>query len=103
MPRSAIVLDKRDNVATALRLLDKEESIPNVNRLIIFNEYPDQTIFGYFAHPEKVVLISKWDEVLNLLKISHPGKAEVAVYPNADVQYCSTNTGSKVLNFISDN
>jgi nickel-dependent lactate racemase len=71
----------------------------NIRRLIIYNEYPDLTIYGFFANPEKVQVISKWDEVLELLRKKYPGSAKVAVYPNADIQYCSTNKGSKVLQF----
>jgi len=71
----------------------------NVRRLIVFSEYPDQTIFGYFAQPEKVVLVSDWNEVLNLLKESHSGAVKAAVYPNADIQYCSSRKGSASLKF----
>lgn len=70
-----------------------------VTRLIIYNEYPDLTIFGYFAQPEKVLVLTKWSEVTALLEKEHPGQTAVAVYPNADIQYCSSNSGSSVLNF----
>jgi lactate racemase len=59
----------------------------NVRRLIIYNEYPDQTMPGYFAQPEKITLLSKWEDVVALLEKEYPGKAAVAVYPNADIQY----------------
>jgi lactate racemase len=72
---------------------------PNIQRLIIYNEYPDLTIYGFFANPEKVNLISDWDGVIARLQKTHPGKAKVAVYPNADIQYCSSSKGSKVLSF----
>jgi hypothetical protein len=74
---------------------------PSVRQLIIFSEYPDLTIYNYFAQPEKVKVMSNWDEVVALLKKSHPGRAAVAIYPNADIQYCSTSSGSKVLSFFS--
>ncbi len=67
----------------------------NVERLIIFSQYPDLTMYGYFAQPEKVKIVSDWGEVLRSL----PSKAKVAVYPNADIQYCSQAPGSKVLVF----
>ncbi len=70
-----------------------------VKRLIIFNQYPDLTIFGYFAQPEKVLLLTKWDEVTALLEKEHPGQTSVAVYPNADIQFSSRNSGSSILNF----
>jgi nickel-dependent lactate racemase len=72
---------------------------PQVKRLIIYNEYPDRTIFGYFAQPEIVVLLSKWNDVLDLLTKRHPGQAKVGVYPNADIQYCSAAKGSSILKF----
>jgi nickel-dependent lactate racemase len=73
----------------------------NVNRLIVYTQYPDLTLYGYFSQPEKVTILSNWDEALALLKKSHPGFARVAVYPNADIQYCSTASGSNVLSFLS--
>jgi nickel-dependent lactate racemase len=74
---------------------------PAIRQLIIFSEYPDLAIYNYFAQREKVRVMSKWDEVIALLKKSHPGSARVAIYPNADIQYCSTSSGSKVLSFFS--
>jgi lactate racemase len=59
----------------------------NVNELIIFSEYPDLTVGGYFKQREKVKIISRWTDVLDLLSKLFPGKAKVAVYPNADIQY----------------
>jgi lactate racemase len=73
----------------------------NIKRLIIYTEYPDLTIYGLFAQPEKVKVVCQWDEVLSLLRQSHPGQASVAVYPNSDIQYCSSASGSKSLSFIS--
>jgi lactate racemase len=70
-----------------------------VKRLIIFNEFPDLTIFGYFAQPEKVRLMTKWSEVTAFLEKEHPGQTSVAIYPNADIQYSSRNSGSSILNF----
>lgn len=72
---------------------------PNINHLIIYNEYPDQTLFGYFAQPEKIILLSKWTEVIEVLSRYHNGNTKVAVYPNSDIQYCSSRKGSSVLKF----
>ncbi len=74
----------------------------NVSRLIIYNEYPDLTLYGLFSQPERVVIISEWKEVLALLKESHGRETQAAVYPNADIQYSSAGPGSKALSFISD-
>ena len=64
---------------------------PHLNRLIVLNEYPDPTIIDSFDPGDKVLMASKWDNVLELLASKHPDskKIKVAVYPNADIQYCS--------------
>ena len=60
----------------------------NVNHLIIFDEYPNLSIMGYFRQPERVSLMVKWNDVLNLLESYHGENARVAVYPNSEIQYC---------------
>ena len=62
---------------------------PNVNRLIVFNEYPEIASKGYFEDIDKVLLMNRWDDVLRVLEESHRPNARVAVYPNADIQYCA--------------
>jgi hypothetical protein len=74
---------------------------PNIKRLIIFNQYPDLTLYGYFANPEKVTIVTKWEEVLALLGASHKGNVKVAVYPGSDIQYSVNGPGSNVLNFVA--
>jgi nickel-dependent lactate racemase len=69
----------------------------NVRRLIIFDQYPDLSMVDGFVQKEKVTIQSKWEEVLAILQKAHPGEARVAVYPSSDIQYCSTNPGSKAL------
>ena len=61
---------------------------PQVSHLIIYNEYPDITSTGYFDDVDKISLMYKWDDVLGMLQELHGDKAEVAVYPNAEIQYC---------------
>ena len=61
---------------------------PQVNRIIIFNQYPELASKYYLEDTEKVVLLDNWDDVLKLLQESHGPGAKVAVYPNADIQYC---------------
>lgn len=61
---------------------------PNVNRLIIYNEYPDLAANGYFRAMDRIIQVSKWAGVLELLRESHGAGAEVAVFPNAEIQYC---------------
>jgi len=60
---------------------------PNVNRLIIFSEYPELSSKNYLEDTDKVVLMHDWDDVLKLLQESRKSGARVAVYPNADIQY----------------
>jgi nickel-dependent lactate racemase len=59
----------------------------NLNRLVIFNEYPELAGRRYIENTDKVIMLDKWDDVLALLKESRGGRAKVAVYPNADIQY----------------
>jgi nickel-dependent lactate racemase len=62
---------------------------PDVNRLIIFSEYPELSSRGYLEDSEKVILAHRWGDVLKLLKESRRRRVKVAVYPNADIQYCT--------------
>jgi lactate racemase len=59
---------------------------PHVKRLIVFTEYPDLAGLGYIQSSEKVMMLNKWDDVLRILEDSYGNQAEVAVYPNADIQ-----------------
>jgi lactate racemase len=61
---------------------------PQVERLIIFNEYPDLTALGYFSPADKVVALDSWDEVLRTLQERRGSAARVAVYSSAEIQYC---------------
>lgn len=64
---------------------------PNVNHLIIFSEYPEIASRGYLEETEKVLLMYQWSDVLQVLREHHGNDARVAVYPNADIQYCAIN------------
>jgi len=59
---------------------------PHVNRLIVFTEYPDLSGLGYIQPSPKVIMVHKWDDVVSLLQETHGDNADVAVYPNADIQ-----------------
>ncbi len=61
---------------------------PQVQRLIIFNEYMDRTAAGYFAPSDRVLLLDRWDDVLRVLEGRHGDAAKVAVYSSAEIQYC---------------
>jgi nickel-dependent lactate racemase len=64
-------------------------SIPqHINHLIIYTEYPDAK-WNHFEEPDKALLMYKWDDVLKLLQKSHGADTKVAVYPNAEIQYCA--------------
>jgi nickel-dependent lactate racemase len=62
---------------------------PQVNHLIIFNEYPDLASAGYFAEADRVTFLDKWDDVLGMLRELHGAEARVVVYPNAEIQCCA--------------
>jgi nickel-dependent lactate racemase len=61
---------------------------PNVNHLIVYNEYPEMTSGQYFEQSERVLMMENWDDVLRALQSFHKGDVSVGVYPNADIQYC---------------
>ncbi|MHB8104704.1 MAG: lactate racemase domain-containing protein [Dehalococcoidales bacterium] len=81
-----------NSIAGKLKLQMK---IPaNVNRLIIFNEYPELAARNYLEDTDRVVMLDDWAAVIKLLKQNHGTGTKVAVYPNADIQCCPS---SKVL------
>jgi nickel-dependent lactate racemase len=61
---------------------------PQLDRLIVFDEYKDLTSAGYFAPSEKVLILSEWDEVLRVLREKRGDGSKVAVYSSAEIQYC---------------
>jgi nickel-dependent lactate racemase len=69
--------------------LKLQKKVPtNVKRLIYFTEYPDLAARHYLEDTDRVVMVNDWDDVLKLLKKDFGKQAKVAVYPNADIQYC---------------
>jgi nickel-dependent lactate racemase len=75
-----------NEIAGKLRLQMKVPE--NINRLIIFSEYPELASKKYLEETDRVILVDNWAEVMKLLEKSHGNKAKVAVYPDADIQYC---------------
>jgi nickel-dependent lactate racemase len=62
---------------------------PQVERLIVFDEYKDLTSAGYFAPSEKVLILSEWGDVLRVVRERRGDGSKVAVYSSAEIQYCS--------------
>jgi len=58
-----------------------------VNRLLVYNEYPHMGS-NWFDDDSKIIYCSRWDEVLQLLRETYGDNSMVAVYPNAEMQYC---------------
>ena len=58
----------------------------HVNHLIVYSEYPDRGS-SWLDEDDKILYLSRWDDVINLLQKSHGAGTKVAVYPNADIQY----------------
>ena len=58
-----------------------------VNRLIVYNEYPHPGS-NWFDDDDRIIYCHQWQEVLQLLREKHGSNARVAVFPNADIQYC---------------
>lgn len=55
--------------------------------LIIMAPYLDKTFADWFANPQKVSWTRSWPETLALLQSRFPSTADVAVIPNATMQY----------------
>jgi len=67
----------------------RRSEIPqHINHIINYTEYPDLAGRGYVEEADKVLFMNNWDDVLKLLQESHGADTKVAVYPNADIQYC---------------
>ena len=60
---------------------------PHINHLITYTEYPDAK-WNRFEEPDRALLMHRWDDVLEFLQKSHGTDTKVAVYPNAEIQYC---------------
>ena len=60
----------------------------NINRLIIYSEYPELAGRNYLQSTGKLAMMDNLDEVIAALQESYGANARVAVYPNADIQYC---------------
>ena len=60
-----------------------------LSRLIVYTEYPDMAGRGWVPQGDNVLFLHKWDDVLKVLQESHGADTKVAVYPNADIQYCA--------------
>jgi hypothetical protein len=71
----------RGNVALVTKVPER------VGHVIIYSEYPDLAGRAYIEKSDKVLFLDDWDEVLTTLRRLHPEGAEVAVLPNAEIQY----------------
>jgi len=59
----------------------------NVNRLIVYTEYPEANSKNWIEESDRVMVLYKWDDVLKVLQENHGEGVKVAVYPNAEIQY----------------
>ena len=62
----------------------------HINHFIIYTEYPDAkwNRFKDPNRPDMFMSMHKWDDVRGFLQKFHGDDTKVAVYPNADCQYC---------------
>ena len=65
----------------------RSEVPQHVNHLIVYSEYPHRGS-SWLSENEKILYLDRWDDVLKLLQKSYGGDTKVAVYPNAEIQYC---------------
>ncbi|MFC1966074.1 lactate racemase domain-containing protein [Chloroflexota bacterium] len=61
----------------------------NLNHLIVYTEYPDLASRGRFVESDKVLFLHKWDDIIRVLQEFYGADTKVAIYPNADIQYCA--------------
>ena len=67
----------------------RRSEIPqHINHLINYTEYPDLAGGWHVGVSDKVLFMNNWDDILKLLQKSHGTDTKVAVYPNAEIQYC---------------
>jgi lactate racemase len=59
---------------------------PQVNKVIIFTEYPHPGS-SWFEENPKIVYMNQWSEVIKSLKGNHGPESRVGVIPDATVQY----------------
>jgi len=70
--------------------MELEAKIPqNVNHVIVYTEYPDIAGQVYIEKSDKVLFMDNWDNVLKTLQEFHGAGTKVAVYPDAEIQYCA--------------
>jgi len=65
----------------------RSEIPQHINNLIVYNEYPHPGS-SWLDEDNKILYLDRWDDVLKLLQESHGADTKVAVYPNAEIQYC---------------
>lgn len=69
--------------------LRRERTTPqHINRVIVYTEYPDLASRTWFGSPAKTMFVNQWDDVLKVLQETYGSDAKVAVFPNAEIQYC---------------
>jgi len=69
------------------RLHMKHPIAPQINHYFFYSQYPEMSSVINVEPPGKAQLVSKWDEVIRMLKELHGDSAQVVVYPSADIQY----------------
>jgi nickel-dependent lactate racemase len=58
----------------------------HINHLIVYTEYPEIASLQYIENSPKLIMLTKWEDVIQILQDIHGDKASVAVYPNSDIQ-----------------
>jgi lactate racemase len=62
---------------------------PNVDRLVLFSEYRELSSRNYIQDAGQVVMMHDWPGVMELITKGRGRGTKLAVYPNADIQYCA--------------
>jgi nickel-dependent lactate racemase len=58
-----------------------------MKNLIVLNPHPTPTDLAWVGHPEDVMVVKTWQEVLAILEVEYPAKARVGVIQDGTMQY----------------
>ena len=67
-------------------------AVPDTIHLIIMAPHLDKNFGDWFSNPEVITWTKSWDQTMDVLKCRHSGPVEIAVLPNATMQYYARGT-----------
>ena len=67
-------------------------AVPDSIHLIIMAPHLDKNFGDWFSNPEVITWTKSWKQTMDILKHQHSGPVEIAVLPNATMQYYAPGT-----------